>query len=72
MMKRVSRKRELRNVLVSLVVVMVFAVFATPAKAAGWDYDLFVYLDSSGLTWNLVLLGQVMVSARWGIGYSFH
>jgi hypothetical protein len=41
--------RVLRGALLALIIVAVFAVSATPAKAAGWDYDLFVYLWASGL-----------------------
>lgn len=41
--------RALRHSFVALVVIVAFGVTATPAKAAGWEYDLFVYLWASGL-----------------------
>lgn len=57
-MNRKSNKHALRRALTSLVIVVVFAVTATPAKAAGWDYDLFIYLWALGMDGSATVRGQ--------------
>jgi len=57
-MNRKWKKHALRHALISLVIVVVFVVTATPAQAAGWDYDLFVYLWALGMDGTMTVRGQ--------------
>ncbi|MGB5999170.1 MAG: hypothetical protein WBI00_01675, partial [Thermoanaerobaculia bacterium] len=57
-MNKNSKIHSLRRALISLVIVVVFVVSATPAKAAGWDYDLFVYLWALGMDGSATVRGQ--------------
>ena len=57
-MDKNSKNHVLRRALISLVIVVVFVVSATPSKAAGWDYDLFVYLWALGMDGTMTVRGQ--------------
>ncbi|TNF76386.1 MAG: hypothetical protein EP299_05435 [Acidobacteria bacterium] len=51
-------RRVLRVVFVLLLGMGVFAMSATPAKAAGWDIDLMIYLWALGMDGSTTVRGQ--------------
>ena len=57
-MKERPARLDLRHVLVSLVIIAVFGLSATPTRAAGWDIDLVVYLWALGMDGSMTVRGR--------------